>query len=365
MEKRKIDYITNLLQYTLSFDRSYREYFENLAEKIRSGKQLNLMKWELDNPFLTSEDIKKLIESNDEDICKYFALAMEKVIDLNLELIKKEKEEEQKKKDSLVPVSPNQSLVPVPERKLPAIKEEPLTRKDMEEVIDEKLPKDESLSRSDLEEVIDEKMPKDESLSRQDIEDVVEDKINKMSPLKVMITNISRKITDLLNGFAVVRESKTGRTHLYYHDAKSDSLKGKTTFYNNQLNIESGYYINFDEYISKMMGQIVDQFPEVTKLTFIRNDGLERTPMEVSEEAFAIARKEGAIRFGKALQKANIESYNQLLNAKLDSMEEYQGEQLKSGFYVRRDVLARIFNCYKVRVTLPKKEENVEKGIQK
>ena len=362
MNKSKEMYLESLIIFTKYVDMPIRVYFEDYAKKLRSGKKLNLMKWEMENPFLSSKDIIKLIDSDDEDICKYFALAMEKVINLNLDEMQKERMQ----KKELVPVNPTQALVPVEKKEEPVVTEESLTRSGIEEIIEENMPKNEDkLTRKDIEETIEDNMPVDEYINKKDIEEMIDEKINAISPLKIVLANISRKVQDLLNGFAVVRESKTGRTNLYYHDAKNDTLRGKTTFYNNQLNVESGYYVNYDEYLNKILNEVAISYPDAIKLSFVRNDGEERTFSEVAEEAFTIARQEGAIRFGKAIQGKNIASYQEFVDMNLKGDEEYQGELLRTGFYVRRDVLVRIFNCYKIRVQLSKRENKEEKGIQK
>ena len=98
-------------------------------------------------------------------------------------------------------------------------------------------------------------------------------------------------------------------------------------------------------------------YPYPEEIRFIREDGLERSLKEVLEEAFAILRQSGSLRFGKDLAGKEIKTYQDLVDLKLDKTEEYATEPLKVGVYVRRDILTRIFAKYKAKVTMLEQEE--------
>ena len=343
MERR--EYVQKLKEFTKEKGLSIYEYYLAYALTVRSNKRFVLPDFELNNPFLTAEDIKKLLECQDPRIVEYYALAMEKVISLQTEELTR------------------QEVVEVVDEKL----NETISRKDVEEIIDDKL--GETISRQDVKEAVDEKLAETDVLGREDIidvinehldrdltrdgiQEVINENMDKQPIFKVVITSIGRKIADLLNGFAVVREEKTGRAHLYHHDAKTDSLKGEKVFINNQLKVDSGYYVNYQEYIDQMLDEIVAKYPAPEEIRFVRDDQEERSLNEVLEEAFAILMQQGALRFGKELQGKKITTYKELRSLQLEGTEEYANEPLKVGVYVRRDVLTRIFARYHAKVTV-------------
>lgn len=313
MEKK--EYIKKLREYTKRNGMSIADYYFLWSLTIRTKKQFSLPEFELENPFLTAEDYQKLIDTNDQRIVEYYAHVMEKTVELSSQ-------------------------------------EETLSRKEIEEAIDEEMPKEPT--REEITEAIDESFEKDGVVSREEIEEAINEELEdtKEEPkIQVVMTSINGSIADLLNGFAVVRESKTGRAHLYHHDAKKDSLTGEQVFRNNQLKADSGYYVNFEEYIDTILDEIAERYPYPEEIMFVRDDGLERKLSEVVEEAFAIGRQHGAIRFGKNIQGKEINSYSDLVKLHLESHEEPYGEEtLRPGIYVRRDILTRIFAKYQAKV---------------
>ena len=86
------EYIALLKQYTQNTGVSIYDYYYQLAHFIKEADLESIPAWERHDPFLTKEDYQRLISCDEEDICRYFALAMEKTISLNLNA-KEEKQE--------------------------------------------------------------------------------------------------------------------------------------------------------------------------------------------------------------------------------------------------------------------------------
>jgi len=366
----KQDYIKNLKEFVAKKGISIYDYFYAFATVMRSEGDFIIPEFEMQNPFLTARDIQLLLESKEDKIEEYFARVMTRVIELNEQLLSREEiteviDEELDKVDLT-----RQGIEEVIDESLEKADEQSLTREGIKEVIDESLEKtdEQSLTREGIKEVIDGSLERseltregivevidgalpEEELSRGDIISVIDEELDKKPSLRVIITSISKKIADLLNGFAVIKEEKTGRAHLYYHDAKKDSLTNEKVILNNKLDADSGYYVNFQEYIDEILNDIIENSASPEEIHFVREDGVEKTMKEMFEEAFAIARQAGAIRFGKELVGKDIKSYQDLLDLQLNQQEEFGTESLKVGIYVRRDIITRIFAKYKARVS--------------
>ena len=335
MERR--EYVQKLKEYTKEKGLSIYNYYLLYALAVRSDAYYTLPDFELNNPFLTPEDIKKLLESQDPRIVIFYALAMEKVISLQPEELTRDE------------------MKDVVEETLP--EEKVIGRDEITEVVNERLDEldtvrspESAIDREDIVDIMNAELDRD--ISRDDIEEVIDENIEKKPTLKVIITSIGKKIANLLNGFAVIREEKTGRVHLYHHDAKTDTLKGERVYLNDQLKVNSGYYVNFQEYVDQMLDEIISKYPNPESIHFVRDDGEEKTIGEVLEEVFAILMKQGALRFGKGLKGKTITSYQELRNLELEGTETYANEPLRVGVYVRRDVLTRVFARYQAKVTV-------------
>ena len=319
MEKR--DYINQLKNFCKEKGITIYEYYYAYATTLKSGKHFVLPDFEQRNPFLKTIDIKLLLESNDPQIAEYYAYVMTQVIDqqvISKEEIKETVEESFK---------------------------EPLTREDIKSSINDEFK---------------------EPITRDEIKEVLDDVLDNTPSFKVRITSISKKLADTLNGFAIIREEKTGRAHMYYYDAKSSSLTGEQVFKNNELKADSGYYVNYQEYVEKMMDEILENCPEVERIKFIREDGETRSFEQLVEEVFAIIRKNGgSIRYGQSLIGKEINTYKDLINNNDNQEEEYKGngKKVRSGIYVRRDILNRIISKFKAKVTYF--EDNNDNSIKK
>lgn len=197
----------------------------------------------------------------------------------------------------------------------------------------------------------------DNNITREDVIEVLNDDLDG----KVILTSINKKLADTMNGFAVVKEEKTGRVHLYYYDVNSDSLKGEQVYLNNSVKVDSGYFINFEEYIDNMLNELLTVCPNPDNMAFVRDDGLEKTLPEVLEEVYAILKQRGAMRYGQELFKETINNYEDLNNLNTNYTEDYAGEPLRVGVYVRRGLITRFFAKYKVRMNTLEKENNTIK----
>jgi len=362
----KNDYISNLNKYTYNNGITIYEYYYNLAKTIRSNKKFTLEDWEMSCPFLTSEDYMKLIYSDDPRIEEYFALAMEKVIGFNRITALVPVED---KKEELAIIDNNQltrnDLEDVIDGKFDEVKEE-LNRQDITDEINNKFDRiNDELNRNDIQEVIDDKMDdlNEPVLSREDITDVINQEYSKLSRLGIMLTGLSKKISSILNGFAVVREDKAKKTHVYYHDAASDELKGKKTYENDSLKIDSGYYVNYQEYIEKVIDSLLEKYPNMKEVKFINENEEEFDMNQFASLLFDILRASGSIKFGNELYTNKVDTYQDLVNLQLSDDGVYAGEKLRKGMYVRRDVLDHVMSQFKAKVYL--NEEEITNGRNK
>ena len=312
MEKK--EYVRVLKEYTKEQGISIYEYYLNYARLLRSNDKFVLQPFEFRNPFFNAESIKKLITNPDPRMAEYYAYTMTQVINSQIE---------------------------------------ELEREEIESVINEALTSND-LSKEEVRTVINEEL---EDLSRKEIEEEINERLNHQPTYKVVMTSISRKLADTLNGFTVVREEKTGRAHLYYHDAKKNMLENEQVYLNNSFNSETGYYINFQEYVDLLLDEIVSKYPNPEEISFIRDDGEKRTLNELLEEAYAILNQHGALRYGKDVVGKRYKSYKELRQETPYQEEEYYGKPLKTGVYVRRDILTRIMAKYKAKVTLIQEEQ--------
>ena len=351
------EYISRVKEYVGKSNISLGEYFYQNAKKIRSGKKFQLEDFELENPFVTERDIKKLIEAKDDRIEIFYSNAMLKAIRLCEQKLQEEEELQRRMYEAMKvkeAEKAKKAMMPLP---LPRKKEETslVPRQTTAMIPYEK--KQESLVPYENATMTKE-TPKDtETLKREDIISVVNDEIEKKSKFGVVLKSISRKLTDILKGFAVIREEKTGRMHYYYHDPKTDILKGNMSFQNAKERIESGYYVNYEEYVESIMNETIEQNPNMTRITMVRDDGRETTFGAVAEEAFQISKKYGIIKLGKELKGKDIKTFEELRKMNLEGEEIVASEKLRKGVYVRRDIISRIFDKHKMRIESKKEEE--------
>ena len=261
----------------------------------------------------------------------------------------------------------NESMESIPEEK------DGLTRSDLEAAVNESMesiPEENGvISREDITEVINDKFSElesdlvqiseeDELLSREDVEEIVNESTSKLGKLGVLLTTISDKISSLLNGFAVVREKEEKKADLYYHDATTGTLKDKTTIENS--NLESGYYVNYQEYVDNMLDSILEQYPTATKIEFINEDENVVSLNQLLDAVYVVLHEAGAIRFGDELKNAKLDTYKDLKELNANGTATFNGNELRKGMFVRRDMIKKVFSKYKAKVTLDntKEEEN-------
>ena len=305
------NYITLLTNYVRKQGISIYEYYYQLALKKRNINEEGIPEFEAYNPFLKEEDYLKLISSKEDDICKYFALAMDKTITLNLG-------------DSL-------------------------TREDIESVINDKMNEEVSaISREDIESVIDESMLENEtSLSGDAQLEFVQE--YEGSNVRNFVTTIGKKIAKFLNGFAVVKNEEENKTDVYSYDAKNKELANKRSFDSDAINASTGIYVNFQEYIDRMFESILNQYPDADVITFINDEGEEKPFAEIVEDAYQQLKEAGSLRFGEEFNKKQPKTYKEYFDMNINGTSDYGNFQLQKGIYVRRDLLTEFFNHYYVR----------------
>ncbi|MBR3211036.1 MAG: hypothetical protein IKF71_03755 [Bacilli bacterium] len=314
MEKR--EYINKLKEYTMTNGISIYDYYWYCAKYIRERGNFKIPEFELQNPFITTREVQFLLNNNDSRIEEYYASAMTKIISLQQASLSNEEYSNQYHS---------------------------VTREEIQEIVNEKL---RSITPN-----------RDKKLTRDDMKDVINEKLGVVSSVKGKLTSIGRKLSDLLNGFAVVREDKTARTHLYYHDAKKNTLKGEQLYYHNRLSVQSGYYVNYQEYLDRLIDHLIEKHPTASSFQFIRDDGVVKSLKEVVEEAYAILTKNGVIRYGKPLVGKEFHSYEEYKKLNIQGVEYYAEEPLKVGIYVRRDILTRIFARYKAKAIIVEQQD--------
>ena len=350
----RIEYINNLRNYCQNNNITIYEYYQKLAFMLRAGRIYSRTEWERENPFLTKEDIEKLIHNNDRRMPQYFASVMTKVIELN---------EEKKKKNSLiVPENKSTSLTTIPKKTTHMVPQDKkkISKEDIRDVIIEK---HKNLSKKDIKDVIEKELENKKNLSKSEIKNIISQEFDNkkksfsIPSLKVTITSIGEKISELLNGFAVIKEEKTSKKNLYFHDGKTGNLKGRKVFDSNKLHADTGYYVNFDEYMDKLLVKLAEKYPSANRIGFVNEKGTEESFQQMAEEVFYKLRAAGSIRFGNEFEHASIHSYQDVLNMNIKDSALYAGEKLRTGIYVRRDILQAELKKYQIKVSEKRKEE--------
>ena len=404
----KENYITLLTNYVNKQEISLYDYFFKLANQMKNNHNgEGFPEWEQYNPFLKQEDYHKLFTSKEEDICRYFALAMEKTITLNLNGEVKDDvvaEESLSREDieSVINDKMNEDDESLSREDIESVindkmSEDILSREDIESIISEKMNEDNNtLSREDIESAINDKMNENNSLSREDIESVINDKMNNdtlgrediknvineaqendqdiqveysennsSSTIRNFVMTIGKKISNFLNGFAVLKNEEKNTTDVYYYDAKEKKVSNKQTFESDKLKADSGIYVNYQEYIDRMFESVLDKYPDADSITFINDEGEEKAFAEVVEEAYGMLREAGSLRFGNELAKKQPKTYQEYTELDLEGDSYYGDALLQKGIYVRRDLLNEFFSHYYVRALYYEYYDEEEKEIVK
>ena len=400
----KNEYILNLDAFINKSGITVYEYYYSLAKRLRSSSAYNFAKWEMECPFLNAVDYDKLISSNDQDIEKYFALAMEKVIYLNKntaltpvankntevavqanknlkttenngitksdisDVLNEEFDELERnisredirdvlnsKFDELQDSLSREDISSAIDEEFDSLKEG-ISRDDISSVLGEKFDEINGVSRSDIYDVISNEMDALEGkVSRDDISSVINEEYSRISKIGTYISSISRKISRFLNGFTAAKNDN--KVILYYHDANRGELRGRREYSADRLKIDSGYYVNYQEYLNSMLDNLMDKFPNMESVSFIDNDDNELTLNELANNAFNVLLKAGTIKFGSSLRGKSINNYQEYKDMNITGESNYNGEVLKDGIYVRRDILDSIFCKCKAKVRLSAQEE--------
>ena len=282
------------------------EYYEILGNTYLTGKTTSLPEFEKENPFLSKNDIKKLLTSKDDKINYYFTTVMTKVIELNKqkELLDKESQEE-------------------------VIKEE------LEKI---QLEEQELLDKESQEEVIKEELEKIQLEEEKDWEEL---------PLN------NKKIEEL-NGFAIVKEPLTNKVTAYSYDSKDKTaLKNGTILETGEINLESGYYININEYLNTIQENIIENIKNPEKIIITKNNNQTLSYDELTEEIFQAIMASNFIYFGKEFEKEYL-NFKDLENTYQGTTSKYYDLELKKGLYIRKDLIENILNNYKIKFLITK-----------
>lgn len=313
-------YIRSLLAYIQENEMSLEDYYRSFAIMLRKGDLNSLPSFEQYNPFLNEDDLRRLLDEEDERIVDYFANTMARVIELNLENM-----------NNLNNNQPQNNLNNTIEND------------------------DDKFNFNNLDMRNENPMPnlEDDSLELDEMS-YLDDKTNYMSGIK--ITYINTDIINHMNGLAVIREPRSGRINIYGYENDDINLAGKKVIENSANTIESGYYVNLSEYIGILAHGIEDQYGNNSNFAFVNEQGDYLNFYDVINNIMATCRNEGALRYGKEYKEANIGSYEELENQYTGSKGMFKGIELTKGLYVRRDILIDELNKYRVAIT----KENID-----
>lgn len=292
LAKAKKEYYDSLQAYTQKNNISTEFYFYALGNAYKQNSKVALPEFEKQNPFLTKEDIDRLMASDDDRIVEYFAHSMNGVMDL----YKKSLEENKQKQDK-------QETVLLLENKYEQDKKEtPLLLEDKYEVSE---------------------------------------------------VAIDSKVSDSLNGFAVRNEIDTNKVNVYAYEAEDkNTLKGKKQF--SSYRLKDGYYVNINEYMTKLTNSIVEEYPEAEKITIKTAEGEEIPYAEFCERAFSATAATSTIRIGRNYTENNMSSYQDTLDKYDESPAVYGNTRLQQGVYVRKSALDKFAKDYKFSITSQK-----------
>ena len=331
-------YIRLLMRYINEKGMSLEDYYRLLAVKLRNGDVYSIPRFEGINPFLSEDDIRRLLDEKDERIIDYFANAMTRVIELNLENMNKE-ETNTNDLDNIPdktnnPSNSNNNDGPNDNNDGPTNNNNP-TDFNFEDLSDEDDYHD------------------DDSLDLDEME-YLDDKTNYMSGIK--ITYINTDLINHMNGLAVIREPKSGRINIYGYENEDINLSGKKVIEAADSKIESGYYVNLSEYIGILAHGIEDQYGSDSNFAFVDENGEYLNFYDVINNIMATCRLEGALRYGREYKDTSFDSYEELEEQYTGNKGIFKGVELTKGLYVRRDILIDELNKYRVAIT----KENID-----
>lgn len=345
----KEEYFLRLQSFLKANNISAYDYYYTIAHHLRYNNTKLVPAFELVNPFYQPGDLDRLLKCDDERIGQYYARAMAKVM---VEYNKTRRIDQAPVQEKPIPKAIR--IVPTEGRK-----ETKLTREDISRIISKKLdelPK--NITRKDIEEVIDNKFK--EVNPKQEAQKQEKEPKQEVKP-KYVITSIGERMSADLKGFAIVKEAKAGRINLYYHDPSKTTLSGKRVMPQDALRLDSGYYVNIREYMDKIVDNIITRYPHPERIRFATADDKEVPITAAFEEAYQAAKKAGMIALGREFKQNKVNSFQELLRLEFSSDAVYEGEKMKKGIYVRRDVLDSIFAKYRVKAMINTEERQYTK----
>ena len=192
------EYINKLLKFLEENNMSLLEYYRNIGRIYKAKEESYLPDFEKQNPFIDENDIKLLVESEDNMIIEYFARAMFKVVNLNIIEDKKQH------------VTTSGEYTGNPEQK-----------------------KEEENNTSD--ELI--------SMIQETEEEIIED--------------ISFDNLDDLDGYVVINDDNNINIYTYSKEDKT-VLNDRVTYNAKEFNLKEGYYVSIDQFLASISEKYSD-----------------------------------------------------------------------------------------------------------
>lgn len=192
------EYINKLLKFLEENNMSLLEYYRNIGRIYKTKEESYLPDFEKQNPFIDENDIKLLVESEDNMIIEYFARAMFKVVNLNIIEDKKQH------------VTTSGEYTGNPEQK-----------------------KEEENNTSD--ELI--------SMIQETEEEIIED--------------ISFDNLDDLDGYVVINDDNNINIYTYSKEDKT-VLNDRVTYNAKEFNLKEGYYVSIDQFLASISEKYSD-----------------------------------------------------------------------------------------------------------
>lgn len=193
-EKNKLsinEYINKLLKFIEENNISLLDYYKNIGRIYKTREESYLPEFEKQNPFIDENDIRLLVESEDNMMIEYFARAMFKVINLNIINDKKQH------------VTTSEKYTRNPEQK----KEE-------------------------------ENKTSDELISMiHETEEIIED---------ISIDNL-----DNLDGYVVINDDSNINIYTYSKEDRT-VLNDRVTYSAEEFNLKEGYYVSIDKFLASI-----------------------------------------------------------------------------------------------------------------
>lgn len=418
-QKRKAElyerytYISALLKYLIDNEITIDDYYRQLASEYRNHLELTAREVERLNPFLTAEDIKLLVESNDENIIEYFTSAMRKVVELNLEMLKEKQDD---KEDTNT--DEKEEVEEETEEKLPSLTKEEYINEllnyvnenhitldeyyrnlalsyihDKEPVIEDFERRNPFLTQEDIDRLTssnDSQMPnyfastmsrviqlnleemlnnsekeKEESLTRDDIEDVVDGELDKELDEEDIKDVIDDKLDEVEEYKSHIEDmpldiletlngfgviKEDAQTNIYTYDANDKESLANRRIYQN-VDIKSGYYVNIMQFMSKLVDNITDRYEDAIGVEFVGEDNQTIEYATLMENIFQEVREAGTIRLGKEYKENPVSTYSELQDRYDENETKDMGNTtLLKGYYINKEALMNALRKYKLNV---------------